>query len=600
MTALTQSERQDLTLKLASARQSLAILQGQAQSNRIDPGYVQARLREIAAIFEAIEAERSNTDQQQRLAALYEVSRMMGSSLNLEEVLNQVMDSIIRLTGAERGFLMLFNEMGGLEVRAARNVDQETLSKSEFAYSRSVIKAVAESGEQVVTTNASEDPRFQNQASVIANKLRSIQCVPLRARGEMIGVIYVDNSIATGVFSEADLEMLAAFASQAAIAIENARLFTLTDKALANRVQELSLMQEIDRQLNQDLDIAKVLGLTLEWAVRMARADNGAIGLIDVDEGRARVVARHGQAPSGVTGILSGQQPADRPGSLAVPIQREGRVIGVITLDRSDETPFDMDTFQFVQRLADHAAVAIQNSQLYDEVQKANQAKSEFISVVTHELRLPMTSIRGYADMLRMSDNLNEQQHKFLSIIRSNVDRMSVQVSDLSDIARIEAGRLRLEPDEEFNLKDGILRVIAGIQAEIDRRGHHLTLDIPANLPTVRADPDRAEQILINLISNAYKYTPDGGTVTVRTRQIGSMVQCDVTDSGVGMSADDLKMLFTKFWRADNRHVRDQPGTGLGLTIVKNLVELQGGELSVDSVEGQGTTFSFTLPISHS
>ena len=188
---------------------------------------------------------------------LYEVGKALGASLDIDEVLNQVMDAIIQLTEAERGYIMLFDEAGNLEVRAARNMDKETLDEDDFAISRSVIRTVAKSGKQVVTTNAAEDPRFAAQTSVVEHNLRSIQCVPLLARNNIIGAVYVDNRIRTGVFNEDDLEMLSAFAAQAAIAIENARLFTLTDEALSARVEELSMMQQIDSELNETLDFAE-------------------------------------------------------------------------------------------------------------------------------------------------------------------------------------------------------------------------------------------------------------------------------------------------------------------------------------------------------
>jgi adenylate cyclase len=160
------------------------------------------------------------------LDALYEIFQAIGSSLDLLEVLNQVMDQIIRLTGAERSFLMLVDpDTGELEFRAARNMDRETIASSSFEISRSIVNHVATSGQPVVTTNAQMDPRFKAQESVIGYNLRSILCVPLRVRGRVTGVIYADNRILTGLFSDRDRDLLAAFAGQAAVAIENARLF---------------------------------------------------------------------------------------------------------------------------------------------------------------------------------------------------------------------------------------------------------------------------------------------------------------------------------------------------------------------------------------
>ena len=177
--------------------------------------------------------------EQDELAALYDVSHAIGSSLDLTEVLNEVMDHIIRLTGAERSFLMLVDpDTGELKFWAARNMDRETIDSSSFKISRSIVSQVAESGEPVVTTNAQMDPRFKAQESVIGYNLRSILCVPLRYRERVTGVIYADNRILTSLFSDRDRDLLAAFASQAAVAIENARLFesVASAKALMDNV----------------------------------------------------------------------------------------------------------------------------------------------------------------------------------------------------------------------------------------------------------------------------------------------------------------------------------------------------------------------------
>ncbi len=592
----SELDKRQVNARLAGARQTIQLLSSQVTSDEVEKDYFLARLKDLGTLLEAINEERNASSEQERLAALYEVSRLMGASLDLDEVLNQVMDAIIKLTGAERGFLMLFDEDGNLEMKAARNLEQESLQQEEFIFSRSVIRTVAESGEQVVTTNASEDPRFAGQASVVAHNLRSIQCVPLRARNKIIGVIYVDNSIRSGVFDEKDLGMLSAFAGQAAIAIENARLFTLTDEALTRRVEELQTMQEIDRQLNEQLNFSKTMSLTLEWAIRMTVADNGAIGVIDLEEGITHIIAEHGSTPDRVKAMINGSEAPHDGRVLTAPIQREGRVIGIIALDREGGKAFTDEDYQFVMRLADHAAVSIENSRLYEAISRANDAKSEFVSVMAHELRVPMTSIKGYSDMIGMVGELSDQQKGFLRVIRSNIERMGILVSDLSDMARIEAGRLNVEIEPDVSIGMVFEDMALTLQADADKREHRLILKFPRRLPAVKADPKRLSQIAINLLTNAYKYTPNGGTVTVSAKADGPFVRTFVTDTGVGMSKEELDKLFTKFWRADDSYVREQPGTGLGLAITKNLVEIMGGELFVDSEKGKGTTFSFTLP----
>jgi len=179
------------------------------------------------------------------LQALAGIGQVVNSTLEVDEVLKIVMDTIVRLTGAERGFLMLRDEQGEMQTRIARNWEQESINKSEFAISRTIIERVIETGEAVLTTNAREDPRFGGQESIIAFNLRSILCVPLMVKTDLIGVMYTDNRIRTGIFSEADRDLLIAFANQAAVAIENARLFSSLKRTLEEVTELKNLMDDV-------------------------------------------------------------------------------------------------------------------------------------------------------------------------------------------------------------------------------------------------------------------------------------------------------------------------------------------------------------------
>lgn len=574
-------------------------------------------------------SEDKRNNQQARLAALYEVSSQLGTSLDLSEVLNQVMDAIIQLTGAERGFLMLFGSISGkLQTMAARNMDQETIDGHSMPISRTVIERAAATGEGILTNNAQEDERFSSQQSVVGYQLRSILCAPLRARGRTIGAVYVDNRLFAGVFQQEDLDLLSAFANQAAIAIENARLFTQTDQALERRVQELSLFQNIDQQLNKSLDLNRVLSLALDWAVAYANADGGSIGLMEQDEERHPPILRllaHKQynhvnindsVPAShpvlaqilATGqsvftqhVTSAQAINGVPATIqfAVPIKRErDEIIGLITLEANELNALDAEDKAFVERLADRAAVAIKNSSLYEEIHAANKAKSDFISIVTHELRLPMTSIKGYTDLLAsgMTGELTDQQKQFLDVIRRNLGRMNTLISDLSDINRIESGRMTFE-NKGFFLQDVVEDVRNSMQEAIDGRQQTLTVKMPENLTAVHADPTRINQVLANLVSNAHKYTPDGGHIAILVDQESAHIRVSIADNGYGITAEDQSKLFTQFFRAEAREVRAQPGWGLGLSIVKKIVEAQNGEITFRSEPGKGSKFTFTVPL---
>jgi signal transduction histidine kinase len=562
-----------------------------------------------------------------RLAALYEVSQALNSSLNLDEALVIVMDAAIRLTHAERGFLMLFDdETGELAFRIARSNKQETLFESGFEVSRSVLREVAQTGTPVVTTNAQDDPRFAKQESVVQFALRSIMAVPLMVRGRIIGVLYVDNKIRAGTFEETGLGLLNSFASQAAIAIENARLYTQTDQALAARVAELQTMQKIDRQLNAAFELDKVVRLTLEFALQRTQAQSGWIGL-GTDDGM-RVVA--GQAaglgemvpldhPFLKRVLAKGQPqrltpwPGEATFRLVVPaVVRDGKVIGVIVAEREGH-PFSASAEEFLVRLADHAAIAIENARLYAAVKHANDAKSKFVSIVSHELKLPMTSIKGYADLLRQGvvGGVNEQQVQFLNVIRSNVERMAVLVSDLSDISRIETGRLKIEIGS-VEVAPFVEEALVGLRGQIEAKGQTLSVKIPPNLPRVRSDKSRLIQILSNLVSNAHKYSPSGAPIVVAAERVMALppmvlsktgllpqphIRLSVTDQGYGISPEDQAKLFSQFFRSDDPLVREQAGWGLGLHITRRLVELLGGEISLQSAPGKGSTFAFIVPV---
>lgn len=223
--------------------------------------------------------------------------------------------------------------------------------------------------------------------------------------------------------------------------------------------------------------------------------------------------------------------------------------------------------------------------------------KSDFVSIVSHELRTPLTAIKGYLELILMgaAGPVSKQQASFLEIARANTERLHILVSDLLDLSRIESGKVELEV-KVVSIPQLVDQVSTTLQKEFADRGMTLTTDVPDDLPEIFGDPGRIMQILTNLLSNAYKYTREGGAM-VRARVEDSFLRIDVIDTGVGISAQDQALLFTRFFRAEDDLVRQQTGTGLGLNITKSLVELHGGEIRVASELGKGSTFSFTLPL---
>jgi signal transduction histidine kinase len=566
---------------------------------------VQQALRSVAELSQTLGGK---VEQQDRLSALYQVSQILGTSLQLDEVLNQVMDAVIGLTGAERGMLMMVEaETGELRVRAARNVAQGQLEQDDMTFSRTVIQTVMETGEGVVTTNAQEDPRFAGEESVIAFGLRSILCAPLRARSKTIGAIYVDNRARAGLFTPEDLDLLNAFAAQAAAAIDNANLFTQTDQSLAARVAELEELARIVRKLNTSLDIQEVARIATQWAMQGTEAVRGWLALQDGSAAFLEVVfGDHTEETIPATdelvaGTLQAGTPHvfppddGQPGRLVAPLLADNQTIGVLAVEKGGS--FSQQSLQFLTRIANHASLAISKARLYRDVQAANEDKSNFVSVVSHELRLPMTSILGYTDLLKGGQvgEVNQQQVEFLNVIRNNAERMSLLVSDLSDISKIEVGRLHLEP-AMVALHGYVQEALTSLRPKLDEKRQAVDVRVPESLPRVYADPNRLTQILTNLISNASKYTPENGKIAVQAQAKDGYVRVTVQDSGIGISEEDQANLFTQFFRSEAAQVREEDGWGLGLSVAKRLVELMGGEIGAESQLGVGSIFWFTLP----
>ncbi|HHS96485.1 MAG TPA: GAF domain-containing protein, partial [Chloroflexi bacterium] len=344
---------------LSALRESMrAVYQAVAASPDFPPAQFLARLEEWQRMLEELNQHliaRGGASTEQ-LATLFEVSTSLNASLDIDETLNRVMDSLIQLTGAERGCLMLVGDDGELNIEVAHNFGEG----EELDLSRTVLRMAIEQRRPVLTTNAQLDPRFSTQESVIGYGLRSIICVPLQIRERVIGALYLDNRIKAGAFSQDDVALLTAFANHAAIAIENARLYTATDRTLAVRVRELTTMQQIDRELNATLDVRRVLEVTLSWAMRATGADAGTLRVLGDGEGTA-VVVEEGNPPlspsNGTQEVMGQEEPTVFNGShIAVPIRYKGEAIGLMELWREGERGFSEDQVQFVGRLADHAA----------------------------------------------------------------------------------------------------------------------------------------------------------------------------------------------------------------------------------------------------
>ena len=567
-----------------------------------------------------------------QLTTLNEITRQLTSTLESEPLLKNILENAVSILNCEAGSLFLVDDQTDeLIFKVTVGPVATDLLGQRLPPGSGVVGRAVQTRQPVIDNDAQRSgTRFAATDQQTGFQTRSLLAVPLQVKDRVIGVVEVINRRDGLPFGDDDQNLLTAFAGQAAVAIENARLYTLTDQELSARVEELSVMQRIDRELNASLEMDRALRITLEWAMRQSRADSGLIGMLEEDN--LRIMAQQGYG-NYLAGFADTPMPLDLPllrravengqpqrqvlepelgGSLlpdaheqiVIPIRREAQVIGLLMLESLAESVEDIS---FLTRLSDHAAIAIANAQLFAAVQAADVAKSDFVSFVAHELKNPMTSIKGYTELLAGSKvgPITEMQANFLTTIRTNVERMSTLVSDLNDNSKIEAGRLRLD-FKAMDVPEVIDEVIRSTRRQIEDKKQDIVLQMPEQLPPVWADRTRVGQVLTNLLSNAHKYTPEEGQVIVGAEATNNqwdpegaarVVHLWVRDTGIGIGLEDQQKIFQKFFRSDDQKAREAPGTGLGLNITKSLVEMQGGRIWFESEFRKGTAFHFTIPV---
>jgi signal transduction histidine kinase len=289
---------------------------------------------------------------------------------------------------------------------------------------------------------------------------------------------------------------------------------------------------------------------------------------------------------------------------LAVPLLRENHLLGGLVVYRNSAGVFTPAVIDLMKTFATQSALAIQNARLFREIEEksrqletASQHKSEFLANMSHELRTPLNAIIGFSEVLseRMFGEINDKQAEYLGDILESGRHLLSLINDILDLSKIEAGRMELEPTD-FDLPNAIDNTLTLIRERAQRRGIALARKVDERLGTIRADERKVKQVLLNLLSNALKFTPEGGQVDVRARVMDDAMEVSVTDTGVGIAPEDQAAVFEEF-RQVGAAAKKVEGTGLGLAISRKFIELHGGRIWVRSEVGKGSTFAFTLPL---
>ncbi|MEW6279221.1 MAG: ATP-binding protein [Candidatus Eremiobacterota bacterium] len=509
--------------------------------------------------MQAIDGEHRSRDQ---LLALYEIGRALNSTLELSELLQRILAAIVPLFDAEAGSIMLI-EGNALSIKAATGLSQEIIESTRVPLGQGIAGWVAQTGEVLLLNGKVEDPRFRGLVER-SDEIASSLCTPLRHRDRITGVLMVRRS-AHSLFTMDQMDFFASVADQAALAIENARLFRDAVERADQVERERRKSDTILASMADGVVVSDLQGLILH-------SNQRAAGLL-------------------TGGPVEGRLPDLLP-SLAF-----DHIIGLVTRGQG---PYEGELRLGTEQVLRVTATALGSQGVvflfHDETERARieRMKSEFLSMVSHELKTPITTIQAFLELLIYREFPPERRRHFLEISLQEGRRLQKLIEDILELARLESGRFRLSRTS-CNLLELIESILPGYVERFPR--HRFLVNVDGPLPLVEVDTTLLAQALTNLISNAVKYSPEGGDITLRLRQEGARIACSVSDQGIGIPKDKIPYIFEKFYRVDNSLTRETGGTGLGLANARYIVESHGGSIWAESEVGRGSVFTLALPV---
>ena len=489
--------------------------------------------------------------------------------------------------------------------------------------------------------DARTDPRYEWEAALELGRFRTLLGVPMLTEGRVVGVIVL-NRHEVAPFDERTIELVTTFAAQGAIAIQNVQLFReLQERGaeLARSVDELRALGEISQAVSSSLDADEVLTTIVARAVELSDADGGSIFEYEPDRGEFALRTCFGTSaelaealrgiPIGLDETFIGRAASAREvrqapelaaeaadphldalrrhgwrSIVAVPLRRGDDVIGILTVRRKTPGAFADEAVRLLETLAGQSATAIHNAGLFRELEHksrelevASRHKSEFLASMSHELRTPLNAVIGFSDVLldRMFGELTERQEEYVRDIGDSGRHLLELINEILDLSKIEAGRMEVDL-APVSLPDLLEHGVAMVRERAARQGVSLALDVAPGVDVVHGDELKLKQVVLNLLTNAIKFTSAGGSVEMTAAVDGDLAVVTVRDTGSGIPEAEHEAIFEAFQRGGRGARETTEGTGLGLTLSRRIVDMHGGRLWMESRVGEGSTFAFSVP----
>ena len=581
---------------------------------------------------------------QQQTATADVLKVISRSTFDLQTVLDTLAESATRLCEADHAWLFqregdLFRWVAsfGLATDVHARIRDYFKTRQAPMERGSVTGRAALEARVVHVPDVLADPEYTWSEAQKIGGYRAALGAPLLRNGNVVGVIFVAKT-KPQAFTDKQIELVTTFADQAVIAIENARLFDEVQARtteLTRSVEELRALGEVSQAVNSTLDLQTVLDTIVAKAAQLSGTEAGAIYVLDErqefqlratygmsEELIAAIRDMHAGISDAVGQLTEAHEPnqtadlrelpptavndtilrAGYRARLLVPLVRSGEVVGgAASCAARHREKFSASTVELLKTFAAQSVLAIQNARLFAEIgeksqqlEMASQHKSQFLANMSHELRTPLNAIIGVTEMLREDAEASKQDVEPLDRVLGAGRHLLALINDILDLSKIEAGRMELHL-ESFPLAPLIEDVAKTIEPMATKNGNRIVVDCRSDLGTIHADQTRFRQALLNLASNANKFT-EKGTVTIAALTGGDWITIAVADTGIGMTEEQMGKLFQEFTQASSTTASKYGGTGLGLAISRHFCRMMGGDITVESKPGEGSTFTMRLP----